>query len=72
MDGVACYNLACLYLELSDISKGLTMIRRSIEKEFQAIDTFRRDPVLDPLRGLPEFEALMIELEEKIAKEKNG
>jgi TolB-like protein len=68
LDGVACYNLACLYLMVSDISKGLTMLRRSIEKGFQAIDTFHCDPDLDPLRGLPEFEALMKELEEKIAK----
>jgi tetratricopeptide (TPR) repeat protein len=72
LDGFACYNLACQYLKVSETAKGLTMLRRSIDKGFQNIDGFRRDPDLDPLRSLPEFEALMKELEEKIAKEENG
>jgi tetratricopeptide (TPR) repeat protein len=72
LGGVACYNLACLYLKASDTVKGLAMVRRSISKGFQNIEDFRRDPDLDTLRGTPEFEELMKELEEKIAKEKNG
>ncbi len=72
LDAAACYNLACLFLKVSVTAKGLTMLRRSIDKGFQEIDTIRRDPDLDPLRGMPEFEELMKELEEKIAKEKNG
>ena len=48
------------------------MLRRSIGKGFQNIEGFRRDPDLDPLRGMLEFEELMKELEEKIAKGNNG
>jgi tetratricopeptide (TPR) repeat protein len=69
LDGVACYNLACLYLHASDKEKGIAMLRRSIGKGYQNIELFRRDPDLDPLRGTPEFEALMKELEEKIKSE---
>ena len=72
LDGGACYNLACLYLHLSDTVKGLSMLHRSIGKGFQNIESLRLDPDLAPLRGMPEFEELMKELEEKIAKEKNG
>jgi adenylate cyclase len=70
LDGGACYNLACLYLDASDTVRGLSMIRRSVSKGFQAIELFRHDPDLAPLRGMPEFEGLVKELEEKIAKEK--
>jgi TolB-like protein len=72
LDGGACYNLACLYLHASDTMKGLSMLRRSIGKGIQNIETFRQDPDLAPLRGTPEFEELIKELEEKIAKGKNG
>jgi TolB-like protein len=72
LDGFACYNLACLYLHASDTLKGLSLLRRSIGKGFQVIEAFRSDPDLAPLRGTPEFEELVRELEEKIANGKNG
>jgi tetratricopeptide (TPR) repeat protein len=72
LDGASCYNLACLYLGASDTIRGLSMLRRSISKGFQDIETFHRDPSLAPLRGMPEFEELMKELEEKIAGEKKS
>lgn len=72
LDGAACYNLACLYLHASDTARGLSLLRRSIGKGFQNIETFRRDADLAPLRGTPEFEELMKELEAVIAREKNG
>jgi len=71
LDGFACYNLACIYLNASDTVHGLSMLRRTISMGFQNIETFRHDPDLNPLRGMPEFEELMKELEEKIAKEKS-
>jgi len=62
LDGNAVYNLACLYLHLQDTERGMAMLTRSIEKGFRAIETFRHDPDLDPLRGTPEFDELMKEV----------
>jgi hypothetical protein len=72
LDGIAYYNLACIYLKASDTVKGLSLLRRSIGKGFQAIEAFQNDPDLAPLRGTPEFDELMNQLEEKISKEKNA
>lgn len=47
------------------------MLRRSVDKGYKNIDDFRRDPSLDPLRGTPEFEELMKELEQKIVQEQS-
>jgi len=70
LGGVDYYNLACLYLRESDTVKAISLLRRSVGKGFMGIEAFRRDPDLAPLRGLPEFEELMKELEEKIQSEK--
>ncbi len=69
LDGAAIYNLACLYLSVSDTVRGLSMLRRSIGKGFRSIEILSRDTDLAPLRGMPEFEELMKELEAKIAGE---
>ena len=71
LDGVSLYNLACLYLTCDSPSRGIEHLRRAVAKGFSSIETFRHDPDLSPLRGTPEFEAMMKELEEKIAEEKN-
>lgn len=63
LDGNALYNLACLYVHLQDADRSMAMLRRAVEKGIRNIETFRRDPDLDPLRGSPEFEALMKEFE---------
>ncbi|MEI8134135.1 MAG: TIR domain-containing protein [bacterium] len=65
LDGLALYNLACLYLHLQNPGRGMAMLRRSVEKGYKDIETFRRDPDLGPLRGTEEFEALVRELEIK-------
>ena len=72
LDGQALYNLACTYLDCDLPSRGMEHLRRAIAKGFRDIDALHRDPDFDPLRGTPEFEALMKELETEIAKEKNG
>ncbi len=64
LDGIACYNLACLYLNRNMSERGMTLLRRAVQKGFRAIEVFRRDPDLAPLRGTPEFEELMKELDE--------
>ena len=72
LDGVALYNLACLYLHEGDPASGIRALRKSVGRGFLNIETLRRDPDLAPLRGTPEFEELMNELEEKIEIEKKS
>jgi adenylate cyclase len=71
LDGFALYNLACFYLLENDLMSGLRLLRKALERGFSTIEEIYRDHDLDPLRGTPEFEALVKELEEKIEKEKN-
>jgi TolB-like protein len=66
LDGIALYNLACLFLVLGDIPRGFMYIAKSLENGYSEIETIRYDPDLDPLRGKPEFEALLKELEERL------
>jgi TolB-like protein len=68
LDGDALYNLACLYLNCNTPDRGMENLRRAVAKGFRAIETFRRDPDLAPLRDPSspyhaEFEELMKELE---------
>ena len=70
LGGPALYNLACVYLQCNSPSRGMEHLRLAVVKGFKDIETFRRDPDLASLRGTPEFEGLMKELEEKIAKQK--
>ena len=63
LDGAALYNLACLYLKEGDSARGLRTLRKSIERGYREIEIVSRDPDLDPLRGLPEFEELLHQLE---------
>ncbi|MEP7234293.1 MAG: TIR domain-containing protein [Ignavibacteriota bacterium] len=68
LDGTALYNLACLYLTCNAPDRGMEHLRRAVAKGFRNIEQFRRDPDLDPLRGTPEFEELMKEVESSSAK----
>jgi TolB-like protein/Flp pilus assembly protein TadD len=70
LDANALYNLACLYLELNSPAQGMEALRRSVKKGYREVELFRYDSDLNPLRGTPEFEALMKELEEKVEEEK--
>jgi adenylate cyclase len=72
LDGGAVYNLACLYLHEGETESGLSALRKSVDRGFVALEMFHGDPDLDPLRGTPEFEALIKELEAKIAAGANG
>jgi hypothetical protein len=64
LDGLALYNLACVYLRTGAPERGMQQLRLAVQKGFRNIDTLRRDPDLDPLRGTAEFEELMRELSE--------
>jgi len=46
------------------------MLRGAVEKGFKEIESFKGDPDLDPLRDMPEFQALVKDLEENIELEK--
>ncbi len=72
LDGFALYNLTCLYLNCNAPERSVEHLQRAVAKGFRNIEQFRRDPDLAPLRGTPEFEELMKELEEKIAIEKTN
>jgi tetratricopeptide (TPR) repeat protein len=72
LDGAILYNLACVYLNSHEPERGLEHLERAVQKGFRGIDLLRRDPDFAPLHGKPEFEALLKDLEEKIAHEKNG
>jgi hypothetical protein len=48
----------------------MSLLRRAVDQGLIYLEGFRRDPDLAPLRGTPEFEALMKDLEQKIEAEK--
>ncbi len=72
IDGFILYGIGWIYVCVDEHQKALQVFQRCIEQGFQDIDIFRRDQDLDPLRGTPEFEEFMKDLEEKITKENNG
>lgn len=63
LDGYVLYNLASAYVHIGEKHHALTILQKAIEAGFRNIDLFRIHPALDPLRGMPEFEALLQELE---------
>ena len=54
---------ADIFISYSSKDRGIEHLRRAVAKGYRNIEEFRRDPDLDPLRGTPEFEELMKELE---------
>jgi TolB-like protein len=67
LDGSALYNLACLYLKCGEPERGMQTLLRSVEKGFRALEAFRHDPDLGPLRGREDFQEMMKKLEQRIA-----
>jgi hypothetical protein len=53
-------------------AKALIQLRRAFELGFDNLTHVRKNPLLDPLRDLPEFKALLAEWEENLKKEKEG
>jgi adenylate cyclase len=62
LDGVPCYNLACIYLHAHDNTRALAMLRRAVTRGYRNRENLLRDPDLAPLREMPEFEEIMREL----------
>jgi adenylate cyclase len=68
---IEIFNFACIVAPRLP-SFAIELLQLAITKGFSDLQLLRTDTDLDPLRGLPEFEELMRDLEEKISKEKNG
>jgi Tfp pilus assembly protein PilF len=58
-DSEAIYKIAQAFAVLGDKASALRVLRRSIENGFFSYPYFVRDPLLDSLRGEPEFTTLM-------------
>lgn len=63
------YEAACVYSLMGDKTKSLEYLRKSLEGGYYRFDHMRRDRDLDNIHGMPEFEALLKEYEEKVNKE---
>ncbi|MEP7236134.1 MAG: hypothetical protein ABI778_12640, partial [Ignavibacteriota bacterium] len=63
LDGGCHYNLACLYLRSNHPEQGMRSLRRAVQEGYNNREDFRRDPDLDPLRGMVEFEEMVKEME---------
>jgi len=68
LDSVALYNLAALLSREGESDRALGLLSKSIAKGYVDIETMRRDPDLDPLRGMPEFEELIAEFAEPVLR----
>ena len=58
-DGEMVYKMAQVYAQLGDKQSSLRLLRRSIELNFYPYSYFLHDPLLEPVRGEPEYSAVM-------------
>ncbi len=58
-DGEMLYKMAQAYAQLGDKQSAVRLLRRSIELNFYPYTYFVRDPLLEPVRGEPEYPAMM-------------
>ena len=58
-DSLMIYNGACLYAQLGDTRKAITMLREAVAAGVVNFAWMKHDPDLDPLRDNPEFLELM-------------
>ena len=72
LDGYTLFNLACAYLHAGSKERGLEALRKSVTKGYSNMDVFRIHPDLNCIRMAPEFESIIKEVAEKIAKETIG
>jgi tetratricopeptide (TPR) repeat protein len=62
---IAAFNAACAFTELGSIEEALDYLKKSLH-DVRLYHDALKDPVLDPLRGLPEFEAVINEAAERL------
>ena len=58
------YEYACVYSLMGRTDDALQMLRRSLELGSRTFTHFDRDPDMDPLRNLPEYQALIKQYKE--------
>jgi eukaryotic-like serine/threonine-protein kinase len=58
----AQYDLACVHGLLGDPSRAIEGLRKSADDGFPCLPFFERDPLLEPVRKSPAFEALLSEM----------
>ncbi len=61
-DPVQHYNYACCLARLGKAPEALAALTRAVEKGFSEAEATAKDPDLEPLRGKPEFEALLAKM----------
>jgi len=61
------YQIACVYAVLGEPGKAMAWLERSVDNGFACWPFFRADPHLENLRGEPEFQRLVADLEHKYA-----
>jgi TolB-like protein/tetratricopeptide (TPR) repeat protein len=59
------YQIACVYAVLGEPDKAMAWLERSVDTGFACWPFFRLDPHLENLRGEPEFQRLVADLEHK-------
>jgi len=62
LDGLALYNLGGLFARCNESEKAMEILKRSVQKGFQAITIFQRDPDLKTLHERKDFQTLIEDL----------
>jgi tetratricopeptide (TPR) repeat protein len=62
---IAAFNAACAFTELGSIEEALDYLEKSLH-DVRLYHDALKDPILDPLRGLSEFEAIINEAAERL------
>jgi len=68
---IAAFNAACAFTELGSTEEALDYLEKSLH-DVRLYHDALKDPVLDPLRGLPEFEAIINEAAEHLVGSPRG
>ena len=59
---VATYNLAEIYAQWGDREQALTWLERALADHDEVLNQIQGDPLLDPIRNEPRFQAVVRQL----------
>jgi hypothetical protein len=71
-DHHVAYSLGAAYAQLGDIKESQRWLRTAVDTGFPCLPWFERDPMLQPLRRLPEFAALREYVRERRESARSG